>query len=99
MEKQMVVMSVELVNWSNKSMNTLNILYKSRLDSLGYDTIYLEKPMSNLIDFDWKNILSRPPSNSSQITINELKFISQQTKVSYKGHRIEICLFIRRSIF
>lgn len=60
-------------------MNTLNLLYKSRLDSLGYDTIYLEKPMSNLIDFDWKKILKSPPPNSSKETLKELTFVSKST--------------------
>jgi hypothetical protein len=61
-------------------MNLSSLLLKDKIDSIGYDTVYLEKPVSNLIDFDWKNILPRPESNSSQITINELKFISRQTK-------------------
>jgi hypothetical protein len=61
-------------------MNLLYFLSKDKIDSLGYDTIYLEKPMSNLIDFDWKKILDPPPKNSSNITLKELRLISQSTK-------------------
>jgi hypothetical protein len=50
------------------------------INSVVYDTIYLEKPMSNLIDFDWKNILQPPPKNTSNKTIDELTFISKSTK-------------------
>lgn len=60
-------------------MNTLNPLYKNKLDSLTYDTVYLEKPMSNLIDFDWKKILKSPPPNSSKETLKELIFVSKST--------------------
>jgi hypothetical protein len=61
-------------------MNLSSLLLKDKIDSLGYDTIYLEKPMSNLIDFDWKNILNAPPKNSSQTTFKELRLISESTK-------------------
>lgn len=56
------------------------ILESSRIESLGYDTVYLEKPMSNLIDFDWKNILDKPPNNSDNITIKELQLVAKETK-------------------
>jgi len=52
----------------------------TKIDSITYETVYLERPMSNLIDFDWKNILSAPPKNSSQTTIKELKLVSESTK-------------------
>lgn len=60
-------------------MNLLNVLSLDKINSLGYETIYLEKPMSNLIDFDWKKILDPPPKNSDEVTIKELKLISQCT--------------------
>jgi hypothetical protein len=60
-------------------MRLPHLLNKSNIDSIGYDTVYLEKPMSNLIDFDWKNILKQPPKNSDNATIEELKFISKNT--------------------
>ena len=61
-------------------MNLLNYLQKDKIESLGYDTIYLEKPMSKLIDFDWKNILKSPPSNLDNSTLKELELISKETK-------------------
>lgn len=61
-------------------MNNLNTLFQfSKIESLGYDTVYLEKPLSNIIDFDWKTILKKPPSNTSSSTINELKLLSSET--------------------
>jgi hypothetical protein len=61
-------------------MDIISNLKKSTIDSLGYETVYLEKPMSNLIDFDWKNILEAPPKNSSKTTIQELRLVSQSTQ-------------------
>lgn len=55
-------------------------LFSNKIDSLGYDTIYLEKPISNLVDFDWKKILDPPPKNSSETTLKELALISKSTK-------------------
>jgi len=61
-------------------MNPFLILHKDKIDSIGYDTVYLEKPMSNLIDFDWKKILKPPPVNSSKETLKELSIVSAATK-------------------
>jgi|LakMenEpi03Aug12_release.lakeMendotaPanAssembly.Ray.scaffolds.fasta_scaffold245998_2 hypothetical protein len=62
-------------------MSNLNSLLQfSKIESLGYDTIYLEKPVSNIIDFDWKKILDAPFSNTSSSTINELRLISSETQ-------------------
>jgi hypothetical protein len=52
----------------------------TNIDSIGYETVYLEQPISKLIDFDWKKILQAPPRNSNQTTKNELIFISKNTK-------------------
>lgn len=60
-------------------MNNLNPLYKNEIDSLKYDTVYLEKPVSDLVDFDWKKILKSPPLNSSKETLKELDFVSKST--------------------
>lgn len=60
-------------------MNNLNPLYKNQIDSLTYDTVYLEKPVSDLVDFDWKKILKSPPLNSSKETLKELNFVSKST--------------------
>lgn len=60
-------------------MNLLNYLKKDSIESLGYESIYLEKPLSNLVDFDWKTILPAPPSNIDSITIKELNLLSKKT--------------------
>lgn len=52
----------------------------NKIDSIGFETIYLEIPISNIIDFEWKNILDAPSKNSDKETIKELKIISQATK-------------------
>jgi hypothetical protein len=61
-------------------MNPFLILHKDKIDSIGYETAYLEKPVSSLIDFDWKNILQPPPKNTSETTLRELLLISRSTK-------------------
>lgn len=61
-------------------MNLNYFLSKDKIDSVGYDTVYLEKPISNLVDFDWKKILNPPPKNTSEITLKELALISKATK-------------------
>lgn len=61
-------------------MNLSYFLSKDKIDSLGYETAYLEKPISRLIDFDWKKILDPPPKNSSETTLKELTLVSQSTK-------------------
>jgi hypothetical protein len=61
-------------------MNLNQLLFNKKINSLGFDTIYLEKPVSYLIDFNWKNILQPPPSNSDNDTIKELELISKETK-------------------
>lgn len=52
----------------------------NNIDNIGFETIYLEKPISNIIDFEWKKILEPPPKNSSQTTMDELLLISRTTK-------------------
>lgn len=61
-------------------MNISYFINKSKIDSVGFETVYLEKPVSNLIDFDWKNILDPPPKNTDEKTIEELILISRETK-------------------
>jgi len=58
----------------------LNLALKyKKIRELTYDSVVTEKPMSNLVDFDYKKILQPPPSNTSQIVQKELKFIYEQT--------------------
>lgn len=62
-------------------MNLLLHLHKDQLDSLGYDTVYLEKPVADIFkNINWKNILKNPPSNLSKTTYQELELLSRLTK-------------------
>lgn len=61
-------------------MIDLNLLLKfNEITNLGYDSLYLEKPVPNIINFEWKNILKPPPTNTSKETISELQIISLAT--------------------
>jgi hypothetical protein len=61
-------------------MINLNSLLKyEEIDKLGYLSIYLEQPVADIIDFDWRNILGTPPSNTSKQTIAELELVSKST--------------------
>lgn len=60
-------------------MNLHNILLKDKIEALCFDTVTVEKPTSYLIDFNWKNILPKPPLNTSDESYNELLFISKET--------------------
>lgn len=68
-------------------MNLNNILLRDKIESLVFDSVITEKPLSYLIDFDWKTILPPPPKNTSDISYNELVFISNQIK---KRSKIDI---------
>jgi len=61
-------------------MNLNQLLLDKKINNLGYDTLFLEKPVSTLIDFDYKQILSAPPKNDDTATIKELKLVAQATK-------------------
>lgn len=59
-------------------MINLNSLLKyNEIENLGYDNVYLEKPVADIIDFNWKDILEAPPENTSQITLAELYSVSK----------------------
>lgn len=61
-------------------MINLNSLLKfEEIESLGYYTGYGYLPVSDIVDFDWKTILEKPPSNTSKTTLGELEIISQKT--------------------
>lgn len=61
-------------------MINLNSLLKyGEIEKLGYDTVYTEKPVPIIVDFNWKNILPAPPSNTSKQTLSELTLISKAT--------------------
>lgn len=57
-------------------MINLNTLFKYReIENLGYYTGYSEVPVADIVDFDWRNILDAPPSNTSKQTISELEMV------------------------
>lgn len=61
-------------------MINLNSLIKYKeIESLGYGTVYIEQPVADIVDFDWKKILEAPPSNISKETFLELQLVSQST--------------------
>jgi hypothetical protein len=59
-------------------LNTL-LNYK-KITELKYYTEVTEVPMSNLVDFDYKDILPPPPENNSKLVQKELSIISEATK-------------------
>lgn len=61
-------------------MINLNSLIKYKeIESLGYDTVLIEQPVADIVDFDWKKILEAPPSNVSKETFLELQLVSRST--------------------
>lgn len=61
-------------------MINLNSLLKFKeIESLGYYTGYSYLPVADIVDFEWKNILAAPSTNTSKTTINELELVSRST--------------------
>lgn len=60
-------------------MNLNHILKYKKIKSLTYDSVVVEKPMSDIVDFDYKKILSPPPENISQQVQKELDLVSYAT--------------------
>lgn len=56
-----------------------SLLRYDEIKNLGYDTIYLEQPVADIVYFDWKNILEPPPPNTSKQTLTELQTVSSAT--------------------
>jgi hypothetical protein len=61
-------------------MNLYQILNYQKIIDLRFDGIYIEQPIPDIINFQWKTILPAPPANNSKQTIKELKTISSLTK-------------------
>jgi hypothetical protein len=57
-------------------INLNYLLQYKEIENLGYYTGYSFLPIPDSVDFDWKNILAAPPSNTSKTTIGELNKIS-----------------------
>jgi hypothetical protein len=61
-------------------MINLNSLIKYKeIESLSYDTVYTEQPVADIVDFDWRNILDSPPSNTSKTTMSEIHLVSNSS--------------------
>lgn len=60
-------------------MNLHQLLNHKKIVELQYDGIYTELPVPDIIDFDWKTLIDKPPDNDSSITIRELELISKLT--------------------
>lgn len=54
--------------------------FKSKIDSIVYTEEVETYPISKEITFGWESVLSPPPSNTSEVTIKELKYLEQLTK-------------------
>lgn len=67
-------MNNKILQSLSQNYNLDQIKYDVKLnpDSVKLDDIY--------VNIDWKNLISPPPKNSSQQTINELQYLSELTK-------------------
>jgi len=60
--------------------NIIRLLEQKRLDSLTYETAYVERPIPDIArHIKWRTILDAPPTNSSSTTLQELKYIGDLT--------------------
>lgn len=68
-------------NWWSITVIMLlsQILYRSKIENLGYDTVFVEYPVSPIVDFDYRKILPPPPQNTSSGVVNELNIVSKAT--------------------
>jgi len=55
----------------------INNNYLSKIDNIKYCDYLIEYPLSDIIKFNWKNIISEPKTNSSPETYKELLQISK----------------------
>lgn len=60
-------------------MNLSLILKYKKIESLTYDSVFLEKPIPDIIDFDYRTTLNPPPKNTDDQTLKELEIISRET--------------------
>lgn len=52
----------------------------SDIDNIKYADYHIEYTLPDIVDFNWKNILSNPPKNSSKQTLEELVYLSKLTQ-------------------
>ena len=75
-------------------MINLNFLLKyETIENLGYSTEYIEKPVADIVDFDWKNILKPPSSNTSKKTMSEIYIVFNATINRSKKDIEQVMLF------
>lgn len=60
-------------------MNLSLVLKYEKIQSLTYDSIFLEQPMADIVNFDYRLILPAPPKNIDKSTIKELTIVSKET--------------------
>lgn len=76
----------------------LSLAFKyKKIESLTYDSVFLEKPIADIIDFDYKTILSPPPKNTDNKTLKELQIVSRET-LNRSGEDINFILQMDRDI-
>lgn len=78
-------------------MNLSLVLQYDRIESLTYDSVFLERPMPDIIDFDYRSILPAPPKNTDSQTIKELEIISKET-LNRSNEDVEILLQIDEDV-
>ena len=76
----------------------LSLAFKyKKIESLTYDSVFSEKPIADIIDFDYKTILSPPPKNTDNKTLKELQILSKET-LNRSSEDINFILQIDRDI-
>lgn len=78
-------------------MNLSLVLKYDKIESLTYDSVFLEQPMPDIINFDYRKILAPPPKNTDKDTIKELMILSRKT-FNRSEEDIKILLQIDRDV-
>jgi len=79
-------------------MINLNALLKyKKIENLGYDSVYTEQPVPDIVDFNWKEIIPPPPANTSKKTLEELKVV-YNASISRNKTDIEIVYNIDQNL-
>lgn len=60
-------------------MNLNKYLRSKDLQDIRFDNVYTEQPIADIVEIDWKNILSPPPSNDSSSTYKEVVLVAKKT--------------------
>lgn len=83
-------------NRISNATEDVNVEISNKIDQLKYTDFveYKEKPdkISDKITIDWKEILSKPPVNTSEETVKELRYLSQLTDSLTPSQRVLVDL-------